>query len=328
MRDTASDNPAKSKAWLIVLAALCLAILAFGAFVSTNSVSNTAYLVGFYLPLALVLWGILYATCLRRRGILRNILALVAIQTSLVSAGLISATKHERQAEALVESLKEELDRLAALATDSGDPAPGAAKSSVGSRKLSGEYHELELLTRSVFAQILELRNDYLAELSAIGWDDMLSAERLAGDAGLVESKKRIVAARAIVEKYRKKTDEFVLSVRVQAQNMKASAATKREFIQGFERRASGADGSFAQVWNFESHVVDKCEELIDLLGSCEGWEVADGQILFVRDEDVTSYNALLETIFELAAQQEERQRRGFEDAKTKLDSFKQSESK
>lgn len=47
-----------SNTWIAVLAVICLGIVGFGVFYSTNTISNPAFLAGQYLVYALFLWAV------------------------------------------------------------------------------------------------------------------------------------------------------------------------------------------------------------------------------------------------------------------------------
>lgn len=57
-----------STAWYVALAIVCCLILAYGFFYSKNTTDDVDHLVGYNLPLALVLWGVFHMMFGRKKG--------------------------------------------------------------------------------------------------------------------------------------------------------------------------------------------------------------------------------------------------------------------
>lgn len=85
-------------AWIVVLAITCFGIVGFGAFYSTNTISDPAFLAGQYLVYALLLWGLFHAVLLRKHGAKINSIAFTALFTALFAGGLFAASKQKQEA--------------------------------------------------------------------------------------------------------------------------------------------------------------------------------------------------------------------------------------
>lgn len=68
----------------------------------------------------------------------------------------------------------------------------------------------MERFVKEFIDRFVAQRNDYLLELEAIGWNSILDAQRVKNDTTLSESKVMIARAKAIIDKYEKKTADLM----------------------------------------------------------------------------------------------------------------------
>ncbi len=92
---------------IVNLVVLCLGILGFGFFYSSNTISDPALLAGQYLAYALLLWLVFAAIFLRKRSAKINSIAFIAIYASLFVGGLTAVGQQKQQAVKAISSVVE-----------------------------------------------------------------------------------------------------------------------------------------------------------------------------------------------------------------------------
>src|SRR5882724_6856443 len=105
-----------SKAWLVSCAALCLAIVAYGVLGAKETSGNIAYLLGYNLPIALLLAGALYVVFCRRESGRTSWLGFFFIYTALITASIIASNRQRTELRTAVT----EIERAVAAAAPSG----------------------------------------------------------------------------------------------------------------------------------------------------------------------------------------------------------------
>jgi hypothetical protein len=105
--------------WKMALALICIGILGYGFFYSKNTTADLAYLIGFYLPFALIIWGIFYAAVARKRGVKIGGFSFIAIFICMIASGLIGYSWQKKEAK---QALSEIQDQYSEIIRSSIDP--------------------------------------------------------------------------------------------------------------------------------------------------------------------------------------------------------------
>lgn len=318
-----SGSSTNGSAWIGALVLVCAGILGYGILYSTNAVSDPAYLAGYYFVYALLVWGGFYIIFLRQRGKMIKFTAFVAIYVALFSGGMIAAFKQERQAVKALSSVQQEINRVAS-SVNSPDGIPARIERfSSQSAEASGEFGEMERFMREFIDRLIAQRNDYLLELEAIGWSSILDANRIKDDAMLSESKVMIERAKAIVDKYEKKTSELLRDTKVRIGALSLPESTKKALLAGFERGVSRSESKLDEQWELEKQVVRQFENIILMLAASDAWVVKREQILFYSNNDLARFNSYIYAIQDLSQQQEQLQKSSFAEANRSIESLK-----
>lgn len=310
-------------AWIVALAIVCFGIVGYGMFYSTNTISDPAFLAGQYLVYALLLWGIFHAIFLRKRGSKLSGIAFAAIYIALFAGGLIAASKQKHQVVQAISSIQQEMNRVATYATDSGGLPGRMERAPVQTPTASGEFGEIERFMKGLIDRMVAQRNDYLLELEAIGWNSILDAQRIKADTTLSESKVMIERAKAIIDKYEKKTADLMQDARAQITALNMSESTKREMLAGLEKGMSKSGKRLDEQWRLEKQVVRQFENIVLFLALRRNWVVQGEQILFYNDEDLAKFNTYIGTIQSLVRQQEQIQKSSYAEINQKFDALK-----
>lgn len=102
------------------------------------------------------------------------------------------------------------MSRVASSTTDSSGLLARIERAPAETPKAGGEFGEMERFVKEFIDRFVAQRNDYLLELEAIGWNSILDAQRVKNDTTLSESKVMIARAKAIIDKYEKKTADLM----------------------------------------------------------------------------------------------------------------------
>jgi hypothetical protein len=294
--------------WIFALAVLFLGILGYGYFLSSNKVSDPAILAGQYLFYALIVWGIFYAIFLRKRGPKKNAVAFFSIYASLFFGGLIASSHQEQEAVKLLYSIQQDLARVTNPSLDSSG-VPPRIEGRRATPQASGDLGEIQRFMTDYTDRVVAQRNDYLLELHAIGWNSILDAERIKNDTTLSESKVMIERAKAIVDKYDKKTAVLLQDTRARISALAISEATKKRMLGGFDKSMDIAGSQIDQQWNLEKEAVLQFEHIVLLLAASKEWAIEGGKIRFRSDAELARFNSYIQKIQEIAQKQEEIQK-------------------
>jgi len=176
--------------------------------------------------------------------------------------------------------------------------------------KFEGTSGEVERFLKEVMNHCVSQRNDYLVEIDAIGWNKILDPQRIARDTTLAESKATVRKAKEIVKRYKEKTDSLLADTRQEINALNLSTIEKADMTQAFDRGMQKCRHQLDGMWELENEIVLEVEEMIDLLSRNRGkWFVSEEQLLFLSDDDATTYNSHLASINDLVAEQEQLRR-------------------
>lgn len=292
--DSRKTAPKSRAVWVVALWALCLAIIAYGLFYAKNDVTSAAFLAGYYIVPSLVVWGIFYTVFLRRRGGNIATLALLLIYASFLGSGLGSAHLQKQQALTALGAIQRDWTRLANEAATQDGMRARLERPKPIAPQASGEVGAMMTFLSEFMDRVVALRNDYLLELEAIGWNSILDAQRIKDDIGLVESKAITARAKAIVDKYADKTSQLMSDARKSISALDISEASRREMLAGFERGVDKTNDQMARQWKLEKDAVAQFENIVLLLAASKKWIVQEGKILFYESAELDRFNGYI----------------------------------
>ena len=222
---------------LVVLAVLCLGILAHGYFRTENSTNDLWFLVGYNLPIGLLIWAMFYITLCRKQGKKLAVVSFLAIFCSLIVSGLIA---YSRENSAMIQAItgiqKELFTSQSGSAAYSQGLLKGARTQTDIMPATKGALGEMERFTAALMNRVASQRREYRQELEAIGWGRILDPERIKADRTLTESKAMIQNAKGIVEKYRRGTFILLDNARKDISGTDLSESQKQALRSGFDK--------------------------------------------------------------------------------------------
>lgn len=246
----------------------------------------------------------------------------------ILVVGLIGVTKGvsgRNEAKVFFDEMQKEATRFMDATLDNEELPQGKEERVNTTIKTKGDFGEIEKWYKEYLNQIRSLNNDYIKELTAIGWMSLLDSERLSNDNNLVESKLIIKRAKEISIKFKLRAYEYIDNQVLEGiKTLNVDEKIRKSVITGYQEGLQQGKKSLDIMWKLEDEIIAEIEKLIDFLSVNEDvWTVSDGQIFFHNDRDVMKYNNFLKSIQDLTSQQEALQRSGFEKANKKINQLK-----
>ena len=318
-------KPRSNRIW-IYLSTVAAAVLSVAAMLIENAMAQTpkdvSFTVGaglgamlFLILAALVIGAVAAAILLAFKKRFRSSLGgaysiTVFILAMLVFSGKMftsfmdrSRAKREHEAQQ-VDGMMQDVEKV--LAESRGaDGLPKHTDFRLETGTLPKGASSMEMarhLMQTVVNDSIAVQNDYLAAMEKDGLERLLLAERLDADKDFSESRKIVGALRKTAEIYRDKSLAVANSVPQRLEKYDMSPGDKRDYLRGYERTGSR---TVQETWKYELAIIDHMGRAIDLLEATRSdWTVEDGMIVFGRDEDLDTYNAIMADIdAETAAQ-------------------------
>jgi hypothetical protein len=320
----ASETPQPAKRPSLVTGSIWLAVLCIVLLVYTASRSDpggdAAYATGYATGIALVWAAIFHFIFARKRGARFAGVSFALVVASVWAGSWVAFKAHDKreQMAKMQAGMQRELDTVArsvaeAKPTGKIDTTPAA----------SGEVGEMERFGRVFLARMAELRNDYLRQLDAIGWDGILDAQRIAADKDLAQSRQIVAKARTLVASYREKALATIESARADIDKLSISEDARRGFRKGFENSLETSRGRLVEQLSLEAGIVDEVGKLFDLLAAKRSaWTARGGKIVFSDPAALASFNGHLAEMQKMSARQGALQKQALESTKTKLENL------
>jgi hypothetical protein len=175
------------------------------------------------------------------------------------------------------------------------------------SPKSKGVFGEMERFVKIFMDRSVSLRNDYLLELSAIGWDKILDPIRLKNERTFVESKFTINKAKEIVEKYKTLTNIlFEEDAFAEIDRLEISEDLKQEMKNGLKRGLETTKIMLSRYWYLEGETILESEKIFDLLSSRkDAWIIENQQVLFYNENDLKEFNTYISNVQDYVKEQQ-----------------------
>lgn len=239
--------------------------------------------------------------------------------SSSLASGFISAIQKKKEEKKAVAEIRKTFTTFIDSAKDKNNMPQQIGKIDT-TPKAKGEFGEFERFTKELLSKIALLRNSYLAELASVGWNNLLSMERLEQDPNLEKTKAIVQNGKKVVEKYKSKIFSLLDNAPKDIDKLNMSEEKKLQFASGFRKGLAASNAKVKAVWDLETKVTVEFENLIGILDSKKGsWFIKDKQIVFENDNDLNTFNSCIRKIQELVAKQEAIQKQAVDATKEKL---------
>jgi hypothetical protein len=183
------------------------------------------------------------------------------------------------------------------------------------------EAEKIQTIARMNLQAVAELQNAYLKALEATGYDTVLDPERVAKDKGLKESREILAKGKAVVAEYGEKFQEHQRSFPDKVKNTIGNPTSDPDWFEGFRDGFQKSSKQGARIWELEAAIVGKVGEAIEVLAAAEGrWQPEDGSFAFEEDADMEKFNAAMQKVMDLGAEQEKIRAEAFSKGKSNLE--------
>jgi len=273
----------KDNTWVYALVVVCIGLFGSAAAGHGASSTNIGYLIGYYLPVALIAWAIFSGIFLRRRDEVNKAIIFGVIWGALFLGGLGSTYIHHAQQERVLDNIGNAIDH--AYKETSGETTSGYTPPA----PVSGEIGQAQKWVLGLINKMVALNHSYLREMQAIGLQDLLNAQRLQHDTGLKKSMSILQKAKKLVTQYRSRTYQIIDQGRKQIDQLPVSEATKEEMKRGFDKGLGTSSKQLKRTWDLEYQAVVEQESIINLLGRSR-WTASGNKILFYNNTDLLQF--------------------------------------
>ncbi len=306
--------------WIIFLAILSLCILGYGMFFSKILIDSLPGLIGYYFPSSVFIWLIFYAIFTRKKGAKIAGISFIIIYVSFMLSGYLSVTMFKIEAKKAITEIETQFEKIA-KSSDSPSGIPERIQEEIQtSPKSKGVIGEMERFIKVFMDRSFSLRNDYLLELNAIGWNKILDSTRLKNDTTFTESKFIMNKGKEIVEKYKTLTDGLIEDMYNEIDNLKMEENLKKEMKDGFKEGIGPVKIILDRNWFLEEKCLSEVEKIIDLLSMRkEVWAIENSQIIFYDENDLKEFNAHIYNIQDIVKEQQLIQQQSSDQAKESL---------
>ena len=312
--------------WQIFLAILSLCILGYGLFFSKNVIDSLTWLIGYYLPSSIIVWLIFCAIFIRKKGAKIVGISFIIIYVSFMLSGYLSVTMHKIEAKKAITEIETQFEKIAKSSSSPSGIPERIQEEIQTSPKSKGVFGEMERFVKIFMDRSVSLRNDYLLELNAVGWDKVLDPTRLKNDRTFVESKFTINKAKEIVEKYKILTNSLFEDAYAEIDRLEMDEEFKQEMKDGFKRGMEPTKVTIDRNWFLEEKCVLEIEKIIDLLSTRkDSWVIESSQFLFYNENDLKEFNAHIYNIQDIFKEQQLTQQQSVDQVKESLKLMKEN---
>jgi hypothetical protein len=283
---------------------MCVCIVLYVCYLADQPPGVVAHAIGYYLPVALLLWAIVAYVTMRGTSAAMKAIAFCVIYGCCVATSVARAEHDRRNSDIALASLKDEYASLLDNTADSEaitkpiahlDTAPQA----------SGMAGELERAVKEMMNEMITVHNDYIAGLSAGGWDNVLNPERIIADADMSGSHAIISHAREQIATCRAQSSRVFTKCRAKIETLRIGESARRSMLRGFDANVATSTATMAQLWDLEMRAADEIEKMVAILHRMpRAWSASGGQFTFERQEDLDGFNASAAQVQSIVKQQ------------------------
>lgn len=304
----------KGVLWCVVLTILSLWILSSGFYDLGNSNDNIiffishndiSHLVGYYLPISLIIWIIYYLCFIRKKGLVIALISYAIIHTSFIVPSYISGIKQFNDIVNTVRSMENKIDEAIDLSFENQSSPEKVTSQKQLHASTASNPGKFENYINAYMDRAITLRKNYISELNQIGWNTILDTNRINQDTTLRESEKIIENAKTIVLKYRKLSDELLINPQKEVNKVPLEGSIKESFLSGVKKGHDPGKKYLDKHWDLEEKAILEFENIVKLLKATKGaWKIIDGKIYFANSDDLNKFNAFIFSIHSITEEQ------------------------
>ncbi len=306
--------------WKWMLFFLWLAVYGWCHYRTQTSWARPLDLLWQHFLLAFVVWGAFYFSSAKKLG---SKVARISLAALLFAAilGFSSGFTHRREeSDKAMGEIKKQFNTFLKSSVDKDGVPKKIDKAADTAPKAKGDFGEMEKFFKEMLNGTADIRNNYIAELTKIGWEGVLDARRLKTDKDLSRSREIIKNAKDAVANYRVKMDIYFKQTRAKLQDIDLEDSAREKFIEGFDQGFTQSRKQLEESWDLEQKIVEEFEKIINRLAETRAdWVIENDKLLFSSQAALDEYNAHLAAIDKMSARQTEIHKKGVEEFNRKM---------
>ncbi len=286
------------------LAVLCIGILVYDFTVSTNRVTDLAFLLGQNLVIGL-LWYVVYSGLLGKHlSAPQKTFSYILILASLIIGSYIAAENQLQQENLAMARMQGNIQRVMGSEEFSDGKIALIETDSTAAQSQDSNI-VIEAWLNNYLNRTIENQNDYMTELEAVNYLEILDGQRIKADADLTESKFILDRTREIIDKYEELGYETLYSARDQIQSLNVSESEKRAIENGLNGNLQSGIDTAKKVWALEKQLISDAEKILVFLNTIDAnWTLEDEQLLFTNTKSLNIYNFYMSEFDKTASEQ------------------------
>jgi hypothetical protein len=246
--------------------------------------------VGENLVYGLLIFAIFRAITGRKNANLSG-LAFAAIVGALVAASLIGYARQKASSDRVVAHISQDLSSITNASVDAQGKPKKIDTVLDTTNTEPGEVGEVERFTEVYLNKGVALRDDYVGRLQALGWSNIMSPDRIAQDAGLVQSFAMLESATALLQTFNKKCHALQDDAPLEIDTLAVPDSTKAEMRKGFDKGVRHS--MLNNLIDLQERTLAEYRAIFRLLRDTQGqWAVNKGMIDFQREQDLKAFQA------------------------------------
>jgi hypothetical protein len=311
-------EPARKKradTWPALAIALIVGVVWVGFIARTNAAAiiggegdgmglgyGLGVLVGSTMIPVVLIWLVLFFAWVRPRQPQRAapyllILAIVLTVTNVAATTVMKGAMQRDLSEG--RQITSDLVATARSVADGGSAVDRQPKSKGGLREVEG-------VARGLLADAVADREAYRNELAGLGFPEVITPQRVAADPGQRATLAKLDQMREIVAKYQRRDAERLEAARAKVAALPRNAFTSG-FLEGYDKARAQGGATSARAWRLELEMVDEHRKAIEALRRSAGrWQAQKDGYVFERQADLDAWQAPIQRIQALAAEQEQ----------------------
>ena len=288
----------------IVLAVICLGVLAYELLVSSDRNTNIPNQIGQNAVFALLLFAAFRQVFGKHLSKNQKSASYVVLLGVLSAGSVIGSDIRTRSDAELLSRMQESvLSLVEGGVSEDGRIAPIELSPDAGSLQPEAALFEAHLT--EYLNEIIANNNNYITELDAIGYSNLLDGERIRTDDGLTETRYIIDRTIAIIDRYDDLNVQTAYKFRDGIDNENVSEAAKASFKVSFDEGLESSLIRAEQIWTLERDIVFMMGELVNFLAlSQSSWETDGDEFVFQTNKGLEMFNSFTGRI-NVAAQEQ-----------------------
>lgn len=231
--------------------------------------------------------------------------------------------EERKKAGEAVAGIKSDIDRILKETTNAdGTPRDSAFRFEDTGADLT-DPTQIRAIMQKMMNEMLVLQADYHAAIDRSGVTRLLVADRIANDAGMVESKKIMRQVHAIIADFRGRSADLLKRLPQYIEQVNLPSHLRDSAIEAYRKSVVNTIPVFQEMWDLEAASAEHMDELVAHLERTRArWQPIDGKFIFDWPTDSDRFNAIMAKIEHVVKRQVKIRESAAKNAKSSFDAI------